>query len=80
MEELSSKERLFQFWMIYTTKTDPKALHDYIELFIETYRDLIDYDLNHLTDGFSEEGPHLTKLPDGNTTGAWQPVESVLLW
>ncbi|XP_060592045.1 neurobeachin-like protein 1, partial [Ruditapes philippinarum] len=65
MEELSSKERLFQFWMIYTTKTDPKALHDYIELFIETYRDLIDYDLNHLTDGFSEEGPHLTKLPDG---------------
>ncbi|XP_053386541.1 neurobeachin-like protein 1 [Mercenaria mercenaria] len=65
MDELSAKERLFQFWMIYTTKTDPKALLDYIELFIETYQDLIDYNLNHLTDGFSEEGPHLTKLPDG---------------
>jgi hypothetical protein len=39
----------FPFFVFF--QTDPKALHDYIELFIETYRDLIDYDLNHLTDG-----------------------------
>ncbi|KAL4217498.1 Neurobeachin-like protein 1 [Mactra antiquata] len=65
MTELNAKEKLFEFWMIYTSKTDPKALKNYLELFVETYSNLVDYNLQHLTDGFSEEGPHLTKLPDG---------------
>ncbi|KAH3749057.1 hypothetical protein DPMN_183547, partial [Dreissena polymorpha] len=44
--------------------TEPQALQEYIHLFISTYQDLIDCDFKHLEEGFSEEGPHLTKLPE----------------
>ena len=32
-------------------QTDRKALQDYIELFTDCYKDLIDVDFNHLKDG-----------------------------
>lgn len=51
--------------MIYSTKHDDNILQNFIELFLNNYKNLIDCDFNHLNDGFSEEGPHLTRLPDG---------------
>lgn len=65
MDEPDSEQNLFQLWMIYTSKTDPKALQKYIEQFIKAHSNLLDYDFTHLNEGFSEEGPNLTKLPDG---------------
>ncbi|XP_067686159.1 neurobeachin-like protein 1 [Haliotis asinina] len=65
MDELNAKENLFQLWMIYTAKNDIKNLREFISFFLETYKDLVDVEFDHLSEGFSEEGPHLTRLPDG---------------
>ncbi|KAK3582874.1 hypothetical protein CHS0354_012486 [Potamilus streckersoni] len=65
METLSAREKLFQLWMIYSSKNDNGIFSDFIHSFIEAYEEFIDLDYNHLNEGFSEEGPHLTKLPDG---------------
>ncbi|XP_052812655.1 neurobeachin-like protein 1 isoform X3 [Mya arenaria] len=64
MDELNDSERLFELWMVYINKTDPQALREYIQLFTTTHNKLIDCDFAHLEEGFSEEGPHLNKLPD----------------
>ena len=39
------KKKYFEF------QTDSKALLEYVELFIDSYKDLIDFDFNHLKDG-----------------------------
>ncbi|KAK7111968.1 hypothetical protein V1264_011504 [Littorina saxatilis] len=65
MDEQKAGEKLFQLWMIYSAKRDTNILQEFVNLFVESYKNFIDCDFNHLNDGFSEEGPHLTRLPDG---------------
>lgn len=64
MEGLNAGDKLFQLWMIYSAKHDIRILQEFVDLFVSNYKDLIDIDFNHLNDGFSAEGPHLTRLPD----------------
>ncbi|XP_025103761.1 neurobeachin-like protein 1 isoform X2 [Pomacea canaliculata] len=65
MEGLNTGDKLFQLWMMYVAKHDIGKLKQFIQLFIENYKEFIDCDFRHLSEGFSEEGPHLTRLPDG---------------
>ncbi|XP_021366386.1 neurobeachin-like protein 1 isoform X2 [Mizuhopecten yessoensis] len=65
MEELPTSENLFQLWMIYSAKNDVHTLKEFLALFIKSYKNLIDYDFDHLDEVFSDEGPHMTRLPDG---------------
>ncbi|CAC5375511.1 NEBL1_2 [Mytilus coruscus] len=65
MEGLSATENLFEKWMLFSTKNDREKLADFVNCFQETYKHLVDLELTHLNDGYSEEGPHFTVLPDG---------------
>ncbi|XP_069107826.1 neurobeachin-like protein 1 isoform X1 [Argopecten irradians] len=65
MEELPTSENLFQLWMIYSAKNDVQTLKEFLAIFIKSYKNLIDYDFDHLNEVFSDEGPHMTRLPDG---------------
>eukprot|EP00105_Crassostrea_gigas_P036363 XP_019920511.1 PREDICTED: neurobeachin-like protein 1 [Crassostrea gigas] len=65
MDELTASEKLFQIWMRFSTKNDVVILKEFIDTFVDTYQNLIDLEFEHLIEGFSEAGPHFTKLPDG---------------
>ncbi|XP_078323505.1 neurobeachin-like protein 1 isoform X4 [Crassostrea virginica] len=65
MDELTASDKLFQIWMRFSTKNDVAILKEFIDTFVETYLNLIDLEFQHLIEGFSEAGPHFTKLPDG---------------
>ncbi|XP_076450797.1 neurobeachin-like protein 1 [Babylonia areolata] len=64
MEGSNAGDKLFQLWMIYSAKHDIRILREFVDLFVDNYKELIDIDFDHLNDGFSAEGPHLTRLPD----------------
>ncbi|XP_055956982.1 neurobeachin-like protein 1 [Patella vulgata] len=65
MEELTDRENLFKLWMIYNSKKERVALDKFLQFFIKTHKEFIDIQFDHLNEGFCEEGPHLTLLPDG---------------
>ncbi|XP_061165431.1 neurobeachin-like protein 1 isoform X2 [Saccostrea echinata] len=65
MAELTPAEKLFQIWMRFSSKNDVAILKEFIDEFVDTYQNLIDLEFLHLNEGYSEEGPHFTKLPDG---------------
>ncbi|XP_076087925.1 neurobeachin-like protein 1 isoform X3 [Mytilus galloprovincialis] len=65
MEGLSATENLFEKWMLFSAKNDREKLADFVNCFQETYKHLVDLELTHLNDGYSEEGPHFTVLPNG---------------
>ncbi|CAH1788242.1 unnamed protein product [Owenia fusiformis] len=65
MDELNDEENLYQLWMLYTTKNDIQFFKKYLKQFLEVYKDLIDKEGTHLNQGYTAEGPHITRLPDG---------------
>ncbi|XP_014667639.1 PREDICTED: neurobeachin-like protein 1 [Priapulus caudatus] len=62
---MSSKQKLFELWMVYSVKNDVELFKEFISLFLECYGDILDKDFVQLSEGFSQEGPSLTSLPDG---------------
>ena len=65
MEGLSATENLFEKWMLYSAKNEREKLLEFVNCFKDTYSHLVDLELTHLNEGYSEEGPHFTVLPNG---------------
>ncbi|XP_074640856.1 neurobeachin-like protein 1 isoform X2 [Tubulanus polymorphus] len=63
--EVQEDEKLYQVWMFYMAKNTPKYFKEYVNCFLQRYQEFIDIDFLHLDEGFTEEGPHLTRLPEG---------------
>ncbi|XP_064646322.1 neurobeachin-like protein 1 isoform X2 [Lineus longissimus] len=65
MENQIEDEKLYQLWMRYMSKNDEEYLQSYLSCFLETYEEFVDLQHKHLNEGFTDEGPHLTRLPEG---------------
>ncbi|XP_020794739.2 neurobeachin-like protein 1 [Boleophthalmus pectinirostris] len=61
---MASKERLYEVWMLYSTKRDPDYLKLWLEIFVSSYERCLNVDFEKAPTRPEELPPVLTLLPD----------------
>ncbi|KAJ0009506.1 hypothetical protein NQD34_001208 [Periophthalmus magnuspinnatus] len=61
---MASKERLYEVWMLYSTKRDPDYLKLWLEIFVSSYERCLNVDFEKPPTRPEELPPVLTLLPD----------------
>uniref|UniRef100_A0A2K6FFC6 Neurobeachin like 1 n=1 Tax=Propithecus coquereli TaxID=379532 RepID=A0A2K6FFC6_PROCO len=61
---MTSRERLFEFWMLYCTKKDPDYLKLWLDNFVSSYEQFLDVDFEKLPTRVDDVPPGISLLPD----------------